>query len=779
MIVSKGYNGDNVPYNLAFNSTSQKFSFSAWTPVTVGRHAVGSTVATAGKRYHLTGSFDGTSFLLYENGREDARTTWTGSLPSNTQRLGFGDADWEGSFNTYQYSGVIDEVRISSVARSSNWVWACYLNQASNAVFSQYGAMTAPSGLTIQNAAVTSVTTNSATFNGMLTSTGTSACAVCVLWGTNNAGQTWNWANTNWFNNGAVNGDWTNNTPFTTNITSGIDPNKNYYYTYAATNATTNVVASGPIAFITGEVWIDRLSHASEIGPAPGTFTVHRASAATNEELTVNYTVGGTASKGDDYTTLSGAIAIPAGADSAALVVSPILDGFLEGTETVSVTIISGAYPIGTSSNATLEIADSGMISRTWNGAGANNLASTPGNWVGGVAPVAGDGIVLDATTNKNMTWDLNIAVGDWTQNAGYSGTVTFMTTYSGTFTNFAVVGNLKISGGRWTHTGNSTTNAYRVSVTVGGAFTLETNAVIDVDARGYGDQYGPGSLPWVEAWDGPRDGGAHGGVGGYTGFATNQTRTYDSVLAPWMPGSGAGGRGGTGGGVVWLAVTGSATVDGTITANGSGWEHFGSGAGGSLYLSCASLAGTGTLRANGGDAGEFGGGGGGRIAVVLSAGDFAAAPTMSALGGTANSYKGAAGTIYREAASDGLGRGAVTVNNNGIIVSTNVVNTSLPPYNRAYDSDNLAGTAWAVTNGGYVSLTGDTRLRSLSIDSINSALWLEGRVLTLKDSLTVTGKVYSAGTYTASQLGSLVHDSVGSGQVIISGRQGTVITIR
>jgi len=117
-------------------------------------------------------------------------------------------------------------------------------------------------------------------------------------------------------------------------------------------------------------------------------------------------------------------------------------------------------------------------------------------------------------------------------------------------------------------------------------------------------------------------------------------------------------------------------------------------------------------------------------------------------------------------------------VNNNGIIVSTNIVNTSLPPYNRAYDSDNLAGTAWAVTNGGYVSLTGAVGLRSLSIDSTNSALWLEGRVLTLKDSLTVTGKVYSAGIYTASELGPRVHDSVGGGQVIISGR-GTVFTFR
>lgn len=36
------------------------------------------------------------------------------------------------------YTGLMDEFRISTVVRSSNWVWACYMNTASNAVFSAY-----------------------------------------------------------------------------------------------------------------------------------------------------------------------------------------------------------------------------------------------------------------------------------------------------------------------------------------------------------------------------------------------------------------------------------------------------------------------------------------------------------------------------------------------------------------------------------------------------------------------------------------------------------------
>jgi len=43
-----------------------------------------------------------------------------------------GDSAWP-------YGGDIDEVRLSSVARSTNWVWAEYLTMASNTVFNNYG----------------------------------------------------------------------------------------------------------------------------------------------------------------------------------------------------------------------------------------------------------------------------------------------------------------------------------------------------------------------------------------------------------------------------------------------------------------------------------------------------------------------------------------------------------------------------------------------------------------------------------------------------------------
>src|SRR5262249_42080525 len=64
---------------------------------------------------------------------------------------------------------------------------------------------------------------------------------------------------------------------------------------------------------------------ASEGGPDSGTSTVSR-SGSTASALTVNYTLSGTAANGVDYQNLSGSVTIPAGADSAPVVVSPVDD---------------------------------------------------------------------------------------------------------------------------------------------------------------------------------------------------------------------------------------------------------------------------------------------------------------------------------------------------------------------------------------------------------------------------------------------------------------------
>ena len=131
----------------------------------------------------------------------------------------------------------------------------------------------------------------------------------------------------------------------------------------------------------------------------------------------------------------------------------------------------------------------------TWDGGGGNNNASTPANWVGDAAPSAGDDIILDATTNKDMTWDAAApsSVASWTQ-VGYTGAVTFATVYGASgFTNFEITGNCVVSNGTWTHPANAGAEVSRLRVAVGGTFEIGPAGRIDVTGRGYGSSSGPG----------------------------------------------------------------------------------------------------------------------------------------------------------------------------------------------------------------------------------------------------------------------------------------------
>lgn len=61
----------------------------------------------------------------------------------------------------------------------------------------------------------------------------------------------------------------------------------------------------------------------------------------------------------------------------------------------------------------------------TWTGLGADNKASTPANWSGNVAPQSGEGVVFDATSSKNCTWDMTITLAACSITSGYTGKIT------------------------------------------------------------------------------------------------------------------------------------------------------------------------------------------------------------------------------------------------------------------------------------------------------------------------------------------------------------------
>ena len=97
---------------------------------------------------------------------------------------------------------------------------------------------------------------------------------------------------------------------------------------------------------------------ASEVGVDTGTLLVTR-NGCLSSPLTVSYTLGGSATSGSDYQALSGSVAIPAGAASVTITITPIDDSFAEGDETAVVALAANAsYVVGSPSSASVTIAD-------------------------------------------------------------------------------------------------------------------------------------------------------------------------------------------------------------------------------------------------------------------------------------------------------------------------------------------------------------------------------------------------------------------------------------
>ncbi|MDD4871631.1 MAG: DUF2341 domain-containing protein, partial [Kiritimatiellae bacterium] len=290
---------------------------------------------------HVAYSYDGANIKFYINGAEaGTNITKTGNIRSNGSYFQIG-----GENGARLWNGLLDEVRVSDVPRSSNWMWACYMNQASNAAF------VSPSFF-ISNEGATNVAAGSADLLGYLHEDDDIETYVWVYYGLTDGGSVvTNWQFTNYF--GAL------TEGLIMHTAGSLQADKTYYYRYYASNAVRFAWAAPSAQFFTGEVTIyANDTSASEIGPGTGMFTVYRLTSFTNEALIVNYVMSGTAVNGVDYETLGGSVVIPAGETNAIFTVTPIEDVLIEGSETVNAILTFGSYAIGAPSNAVVTIHD-------------------------------------------------------------------------------------------------------------------------------------------------------------------------------------------------------------------------------------------------------------------------------------------------------------------------------------------------------------------------------------------------------------------------------------
>ena len=194
----------------------------------------------------------------------------------------------------------------------------------------------------------------------------------------------------------------------------------------------------------------------------------------------------------------------------------------------------------------------------------------------------------------------------------------------------------------------------------------VESGGAIDVTGRGYlgGNKSGLGETAHTLGFAAGAQhghGGSHGGLGAsYSGASGDASPVYGDPARPNRLGSGGGawsGAGGDGGGYVRIQASESVVVEGAIRADGSlsSGSISGEGAGGSVWITTAHLAGAGSISANGGttNGGNHTGGGGGRVAIDADAVDgtdaFAGLRAISAWRGRGyyDNTRGGAGTVY------------------------------------------------------------------------------------------------------------------------------------
>ncbi|OGV82314.1 MAG: hypothetical protein A2340_03125 [Lentisphaerae bacterium RIFOXYB12_FULL_60_10] len=117
---------------------------------------------------HLVYTRNGTTGTFYINGRR-VRVISDAVAGSNGGNLHLGAAGT--SWTTLRFDGLVDEVRISTIDRSSNWVWACAMNQGSNATFNTYGIVDYPT-LTAVSLPPSDINIRSGTLNGIVGNSG-------------------------------------------------------------------------------------------------------------------------------------------------------------------------------------------------------------------------------------------------------------------------------------------------------------------------------------------------------------------------------------------------------------------------------------------------------------------------------------------------------------------------------------------------------------------------------------------------------------------------------
>ena len=228
-------------------------------------------------------------------------------------------------------------------------------------------------------------------------------------------------------------------------------------------------------------VSIAKTTDGDEAGPVAGVFTVTQTAAASVDTV-LTYSVGGSATSGNDFTALSGTVTIAAGSTSATINVATINDALVEATEDVIVTLtgftardpnvtIDGANDV-----ATLDIID--------NDAATVSIANTAdGSETGPVAGVFTVTQTAAASVDTVLTYSVGGSATNGIDFAALSGTVTIAAGSTTATINVATINDALVEATEDVIVTLTGFTARDPNVTIDGANDVATLDIVDNDA--------------------------------------------------------------------------------------------------------------------------------------------------------------------------------------------------------------------------------------------------------------------------------------------------------
>lgn len=196
---------------------------------------------------------------------------------------------------------------------------------------------------------------------------------------------------------------------------SGLNPSTEYHYRIKGEDENGNQLISDDFTVNTQALGVPVAtvaatdSSASEAGTSTGEFTVSLDQTNnTGSSITVNYSVGGTATPSTDYNPLSGSVDILDGTSSTVITITPVDDADPEPTETVQITLTSGTgYTVGSPNSATVNILDNdssvGSCTPDPSPTSVTNLAGLTGATPGDTVQIDGSINATGATFASNL----------------------------------------------------------------------------------------------------------------------------------------------------------------------------------------------------------------------------------------------------------------------------------------------------------------------------------------------------------------------------------------